>query len=524
MRTIIVLTLLALCAACMEERGTYDYKKFNEVVVDALLDANGNPVPATFEAVINDTLRLTPRLSQTIATDESNLEFYWYIYGLRGESAVMDTISRERDLAWMVDVLPDQYRARFIARDVDTRVFFRTDFTITVVASLSGELMVLSEVDGEANVGMLKMEGEFVEDLYRHANGGTTVGENPVMIANAVVLQNPEIQYLNVFCDDGQGGAVVLNSSCERVAAFGDLFYNTPAVIRPQNYLRVMITPYYVYADFIINNGRLHGRNTRQFVVGTGVKFMDDYPGDYEMCKYALVHGSAQIFYDNKNHRFWKAAFNTYYDRAILNTYLSSARAGSTSGRNSKPWAQRYGKFDPDSVGIHLSFLSRGDGTNAYAFGQEAGDPNTHVMLRFYGTAPNTDWESFAKDTIAADAGQLIAGANGYFMSRRNPILFFCNGSKLYRYDAYAHDCKAVLDVNDHLPGSRADAVFARTRDNETPFAGHEYRLFLASSETGKSGKNGSLFDLEITEGGDIKTITRLYRNVTGRVVSMDFK
>jgi hypothetical protein len=311
-------------------------------------------------------------------------------------------------------------------------------------------------------------------------------------------------------------------SSCERAFPYKELFYTPPAVIRPRAYYRVMITPYYTYADFINNNGRLHGRNT-YYGLST-VKFMDEYAGDYEMCDYALVHGSAQIFYDNKNHRFWKVAFNTYYDRQILNNYLSSARAGATSGRNSKPVAQRYGKFDPDSVGLEVSFLSRGDAKNAYAFGREVADPDTHVMLRFYGEAPNGDWESYARDTIARETGELIADASAYFMSRRTPVLFFCNGSKLYRYDTYAHHCKVVLDVNDHVPGSRADALFMRTKDSETAFAGHEFRLFLATSETGKTGKNGSLFDLEMTEGGDVKTINHVYRNVAGRVVSMDFK
>jgi hypothetical protein len=523
MKNTIIAITVALCAtACMKERGTYDYKAFNEVVVEALLDEQGNPLPNQFEAIINDTLKITPRFTQTVATDESNLEFYWYIYGMRGESAHMDTISRERDLAWMVDVSPDLYNARFIARDVNTRVFYRTDFRINVVASRSGELVILSDVDGDANVGMLKMNGEFVEDVYRKANGDN-VGTNPVAIANAVIIQNADLQHLNILCDDGEGGAAVLSSSFERVFSFKDLFYTPPSAIHPQAYYKVMITPYYVYADFIINNGRLHGRNTR-LGISSEIKFMDEYAGDYYMCQHALVHGSAQIFYDNKNHRFLKAAFNPYYDRMILNNSLSSARAGATSGRNSIPEATRYGMFNPDSVGLVLSFLSKGYGVNAYAFGTEATDPNTHVMLNFYAEAPNNSWISYAKDTVARQTGELIANANGYFMSRRAPILFFCNGSKLYRYDTYARDCKAVFDVNDHLPNSRLDVVFARTKDNDTPFAGHELRLFLASSENTGTGKRGSIFDLEITEGGEIKTINNIHRNVVGRVVSMDFK
>jgi hypothetical protein len=309
----------------------------------------------------------------------------------------------------------------------------------------------------------------------------------------------------------------------EHVASFRDLFYNPPAVVRPQAYHKVMLTPYYVYADFIINNGRLHGRSPR-LAISSEVRFMDEYPGDYEMCKYALVHGSAQIFYDNKKHRFWKAAFNTYNDRLILNNYLSSARAGATSGRNSIPFAQRYGKFDPDTVGLHLSFVSRGEGNNAYAFGHESTDPNTHVMLRFYGLAPNNSWESYAKDTIDTPVGELIANATTYFMSRRTPILFFNSDSKVYRYDTYARDCRVIFDANDHIPGSCVDVLYMRTKDNDSAFAGHEYRLFIATSETGRTGKNGSLFDLEITEGGEIKTINRLHRNIAGRIVSMDFK
>src|SRR5690606_17119397 len=145
------------CMACMKEQGTYDYMKINEIKIDTILSH-------TIE--VGDTLKIDPTFTQTMPVSDDSLEFVWYWYKFGYNQT--DTLSTERTLKYTVPFTTElgTYFTVLQIKDKRTGVFYKRNFNVSIVSSSTEGVLVLSEVDGFAEVGMLNSANNYVGGLY----------------------------------------------------------------------------------------------------------------------------------------------------------------------------------------------------------------------------------------------------------------------------------------------------------------------------------------------------------------------
>ena len=220
----VVLAALSF-TSCMEELGSYEYMDANEIKIDSI---KGQSITQY------DTLRIVPTITQSRNTSEENLEYLWYWYKSgAGENAKIDTLGFDRNLNYYVAAVPGLYSARLKITDKETGLFARKEFDISVEAENSG-LLILSDLNGNANLSLLNFANIFSQDIYYAANG-EYAGTNPVGIAD-IDNAGTDLHMIAILCADGRGGVVTEPTSFVKISDYSDLFYVMPQPIAPEAY------------------------------------------------------------------------------------------------------------------------------------------------------------------------------------------------------------------------------------------------------------------------------------------------
>ncbi|HEY8387717.1 MAG TPA: PKD-like family lipoprotein, partial [Parasegetibacter sp.] len=222
-----ILVILAITlVACMKERGTYNHIKINEIYIDTIR-------PVTVQ--LGGKLEITPEISQSIEEGEDNLEYVWYWYKFGFTQS--DTLSRERNLDITVPMRTDlgSYTTVFKVYDKNTGVSSKWTFNVTVTAAAAEGVLVLSNLDGNAELGILNTAKNYVGSLYYDANGEHP-GKNPVYVGFTKVNAVPYLNAILIMCDDGNGGVVAHHMDFVKKYDYKKYFFVPPSNIKPQRY------------------------------------------------------------------------------------------------------------------------------------------------------------------------------------------------------------------------------------------------------------------------------------------------
>lgn len=509
--------LLYLCLfpflgiSCMEDLGTYDYNPLHEITIDTLKNR-------TIE--IYHQLEVEAKIS--FSGKETPLEYCWYRY--TNNDLEVDTLSLEKKLVYNVNLSVGNYTIYLKVTDKETGLSSKSNFTLSVTGKFDKGLMVLGEVDGTPNLVFLNTAGNLVE-VYG-ADNGHELGTHPVIVADASTTQI--IKLKDMFILNGTSGGVTLNNADLTVSStFEDLFYIAPQVINPQAYYKgVYPAGYGTMADFIINNGKLHGRLLGAAdMLGYGLQFNPAVPGDYELSPYAVVNGRNYLFYDNQKGRF----LNIKGDMMSLDNTFSSIESDSEN-------------FDPSNLGLQLVYMAeaaptgnntkRGCGIFKNTNGQL--EKLEFTLSNFNDFYSNSPMRLLSRVNLTPEAEGIEQSA-GYAMSVARPFLYFTKGSQIYQYDLNSNRCFPIYDTDTvKINGNTVQTTIERIYMEYVPhydgyasyFPNEDYNntLYVVSSENGATGKKGSIHILKLADNGTVEERTTLYENVCGNCVSMCYK
>lgn len=144
MKKYMVCCLLPLLAwGCFKDEGNYDYASDIEIKVEGIKENYGSKF-------LQEKLEITPTVQAV--RPEDRCEYLWLIYPEGANStSVIDTIGREKDLVWIIDVKPGNYQMEFIATDCDRMNFFKRCTTkLTVSTPYTEGWYVLKETAAQA--------------------------------------------------------------------------------------------------------------------------------------------------------------------------------------------------------------------------------------------------------------------------------------------------------------------------------------------------------------------------------------
>lgn len=508
--------VILLFISCMEELGNYDYTDINEIRIDSIKG---------YRITQFDTLRIFPTINQTLGTDEEDLEFLWYWYKASDEERAIDTLGHVRDLVYYAAAQPGLYETRLKVTDKKSGLFTRKAFQVSVEADNSG-FLILSELNGQANLSILNFADLYFQDVYYSANG-EYAGRHPVAIAD-VDHESKHIHDILIMCKDEKGGVVVDPNTFRKVNSYSELFYTVPDPLSPDTYKAVtseFTTGMSIDYDFIINHGRLYNRDYLNAPVGSPLLYKPEILGNYKLAPFAFLGSNTLMFYDNENYcfRILQCA------RGLISTNKFSP-APLVEGTDVSQLA-----FDPQNVQLEMVFGGEGWKKETDVIGAGYGIfrmPGSRLLsdmycLKFYiGTKmsyapPYGEYFTpyFKRPILNAPD---MENATAFALSKKDPYLYYAHQNKIYSYDLEYDKAKVIYDVDTTAAGRGATVDYLYFRPGIS--TDYSLKMWAATSRDGAMDKSGCIHVLELGRNGDVSKVDTVYQNVCGKVVGMAYK
>lgn len=318
-----LLFIAATTLGCYEDKGNYDYKDINELVIS---------FGDKFNYTINfgEDLEIEPEFNFDIAENSPRYTYTWYVDGeTRPEW-------NKRNFSWTVDkVIKNKYVSLEVA-DLQMGIVYMNQSSLNVIGIYENEYswMILSDVDGKSRLsyfscleydedkGIFK-DVKFYDDVYTSVNG-EELGSGPIAIQEHFRQQeNWQDEIIGNVCIFQESGAVDLNGeSFEKEIALAEAFdggkYPDGAVIYPGTFMdRVDIV-----SD---QKGRLYSRFKVSSIVYNSEYFLQtplcygDEKDPVEQCQVARGFYRANrtgyaFIYDGKNKRMLYTVNSGYSD------------------------------------------------------------------------------------------------------------------------------------------------------------------------------------------------------------------
>ncbi|GEM_PF-388000 len=489
--SVIWVILSTIIWSCVKDKSNYDYNEINEVEIEGIEES--------YSAVMLDTLKITPVLTRTLEQREDDLEYYWILYNPTQTYNNADTLAKTRNLDVLVNTVPGSYKITYRVKDKTTGVAYRKEFAIVVTSELQRGYLVLSELNGNADVTFISEAGKVYESIYKNINK-EEAGTNPVAIR--YMYQAP-LDYVAVLCNDQRGGVFLSSLSFKKMFEYKEFFYEEPQVIKPQA-MEITegygtVSDYQVFGSqmFIFNNNRLHMRDNNYNVTVDGVstrvetKFYTDFPGDYDI---SPVTFRSVVFYDN-NHKCFMYVANF----ATPSLSVSAPVSG--------------GIFDPANVGLELVWgkVTKSPRYNSYCNSIFKDDQGNYYYLRFDMYKKNA-LVPLKKTSIPSDFK--VKNANCFTANTIEDYIYFGHGSKVYIFDCTLNQEREVYDFG---AGKTVDNI----RWHEAVIKSRVMHVCI--SDASGSGKTGSVYEMNVANDG-VLSIKNAYTNICGKVVSTHWK
>lgn len=157
----IIILVISFTSSCLKDKGNYDYKQINEIVISGIEKSQRYEV---FSFV--DTLRIAPNLEGIDNHNSDRFTYEWKIMPRLGDDtkdSIDRVVSRHRNLEFPVVLEEGNYIGYFTVTDHNQGTTWGESFLILVRTLTSEGFMVLSEENGH---GRMDMISNLSEDEY----------------------------------------------------------------------------------------------------------------------------------------------------------------------------------------------------------------------------------------------------------------------------------------------------------------------------------------------------------------------
>ena len=289
--TFIVICMNVLIIGCFEDKGNYEYSELNEIHIDTL----ASPWRVDFQ----EEVILTPNV---VTSKESEYEYYWLLIDKQSNIAC-DTISREKELKYTVNLAAGSYRLVFRVKDMKTGLIASVETNLEVASNLSDGWIILKDDGNYTDLDLFTYEGHEYPNLIYSMNGESLEGtaRDIGFYVRKTYDSNTQIQTSTkcLMVMSSKDIKVISANDMAILLEYEDLFYDIPVVCNPQK-----IYNQGLYSSvFFINNGDLYSSP------GTGM-FSPPYQnvyltGDKISTHCAVSASSMNGFYMNGFNETW---------------------------------------------------------------------------------------------------------------------------------------------------------------------------------------------------------------------------
>ena len=201
----LLLCLCLVCASCYKDKGNYDYKPLDEVLIDTVK----RDILSSYSIYRYDELVINPRIffnqQEVTSVDQvsGKLSFTWAIYqgSSGGRLYTRDTISNELTLRKSITKPAGRWIVILAVKNLSTKVEEYMKFNIQVDEQLSDGWMVLYEKNGNTDVGLIVddwtkknvVQTRTFSDMFMTSNGYPLLGEPRALLHSASTLATAEV-------------------------------------------------------------------------------------------------------------------------------------------------------------------------------------------------------------------------------------------------------------------------------------------------------------------------------------------
>ena len=158
-KVIAIGVVLATLSGCFSDEGNYDYDAPLVISVEGI--ENSYAVSPT-----GDRLTISP----VITPADRTYDCFWTVTSASATwGDKVDTISRQQNLDYPVNLDMGNYKLRFNAKDRQTGVFSYTEYDLSVTTDMAAGWWLLKTVDGETDIDFFSTEKD-KHDVLMSAN------------------------------------------------------------------------------------------------------------------------------------------------------------------------------------------------------------------------------------------------------------------------------------------------------------------------------------------------------------------
>jgi hypothetical protein len=200
----LLLSLIVLCASCYKDKGNYEYKPLDKLLIDT---AKRN-IRSDYAIYRYDELVINPRIifnqQEITAPDQvaGKLAFTWSIYqATSGKLYTRDTISTEITLSKSISKPAGRWIVILTVKNLSTEVEEYMKFNVQVDEQLSDGWMLLYEKNGNTDVGLIVddwtkknvVKTRTFSDMFQMSNGYSLLGEPKALMHSTSTLTTAEV-------------------------------------------------------------------------------------------------------------------------------------------------------------------------------------------------------------------------------------------------------------------------------------------------------------------------------------------
>jgi len=285
----IALFSLVLFTACVDS---------SEDVYGERLEIRVENIDQEIHVNIGSPLNISPK----IYPENRDYDCFWGIANRNNQYSIIDTISYERDLNYVVTLNTGSYTLRFCAKDRETGIFSYTEYNLSVETDMSTGWWVLKGGENGTDVDIFTDEKKIADVVYSY-NGRALAGQ-PVDLAYTTdyfvfdASTDTDVNKSVVFLGSEEDLVAVDLFTGKILRTYEDLFYEFPAQRNIQGIFKGASDVH------LIADGSLYtmpiSRYTphyRQFIIKHG--------GDYQLSPYRVASGwSNPMLFDESTSSF----------------------------------------------------------------------------------------------------------------------------------------------------------------------------------------------------------------------------
>lgn len=446
--------LLFVASACYDDLGHYDYTSVEVPVVHGLVDS-------TFDAIVGEPLEITPTVIHSLANTDQ-LTYKWQItfpyepFYLYFEGLTLKTV---------FSLLPGEYDATLTITDHSNDMRYYYAFKINAKTEFSVGTLVLTDVDGVAQLAFVKPDGTVMANLYESLHGEPLPLQPRQLLARNLAFQPTNIVDYWIVCGDPENAGVIIDASTmRRKSSISDNFFDPPASFTVN---QLEAGNFFGITTGIIDHKLYRGTTNTFYGFPTYGKYGLPAAGDYELADDYILAGAATpgpqyyIAFDTK-----KKSFVTF-DMATTFTDTTYAVVATGTG------------FNPKKAGLDIFAMEQLNSSASLAFGR---DGTGQIYEYNFAHEPGVIKPKYRREF----KGDSLVREDTRFVGTIYEDLYFTSDDKIYKF---THINQKVVALDADFGGKKVTMIkLDKINGKDVLVAGTAGALHYLDIDTGRNG------------------------------------